>query len=129
MNFQNSNDELGVLNLQFVASSIFVITTIISIVLTYNEIYTLKYNKRIISTEKATNIIKVNRVIITILLITFIYINYKTKEFDLRKGVNTIPDDLSILASYISLIAGLIILYTIFKYGEDAVVSTENPEI
>ena len=89
----------------------------------------LKYNKRLISTELSTKIVKINRTIVTILLATFIYINYKTKELDLRKGIDTKPDDLQILASYISLIAGLIVLYTVFRFGENAIVNTENPDV
>lgn len=129
MNNSSTNEEINILSLQIFSSTLFIITTIVSIVIVYNELHNLKYNERLISTEAATKIVKINRTIITILLSVFIYINYKTKDLDLRKGINTKPDDLQILASYISLIAGLIVLYAVFRFGENAIINTENPDV
>lgn len=130
MVYTNTNsEEIKTLNIQLIASSIFIVTTFISIFITYNEKYNLKYGKRIIDSDIASNIVKVNRSIITILLIVFIYVNYKTREFDRLKGNNITPDNLEIIASYLSLIAGLIVLYIVFKYGEDAITISENSDI
>lgn len=125
----NSKDEINILNLQIVASFLFIITTIISIIITYNEKYYLKYKIKIISDKLNDDITKFNRLTIAILLIVFVYINYKNKQLDKNKGKNSISDDLEILASYFSLIAGLIVLYVTFKYNENSLTLTENPII
>ena len=85
MNNSDSKEEIDLLTLQIFSSILFIITTIVSIVIVYNELSNLKYNKRLISTELSTKI--VNKLIIHVdylLLITSSkvwYINYaKTSE-------------------------------------------------
>lgn len=112
-----------------IVSFIFILTIITSIILTYNEDYYLKYGKRLIDVKKADMITKINRIIIVILFISFLYINYEFREVDTLKGENLTADNLQIIASYLSVIAGLIILYVVFKYGEDVLTTTENPNI
>lgn len=130
MNYTNINDdEIKILDIQLIASLLFIGTTCISIFITYNERYNLKYGYRIIDRKTVSHIVKINRLLITSLLITFIYVGYKTRDLDRIKGNNINPDNLEILASYLSLIAGLIILYVVFKYDEEIINISENPEI
>lgn len=127
MKQKNIEEEINVLYIQIILSSIFLLNISFSIFSTYNEIYNLKYGKRIISSEKISKLTKINRIVGLIILLGFLYVNYKTKEFDKERNRNTKPDDLSIISSYFSIIAGLITLYIVFKYGEDALISGENP--
>lgn len=129
MNYTNTKEaEIKILELQIVASFLFIITTFISIFITYNEDYYLKNGKRIINSKDATKLSKLNRTFIIILLFVFLYINYKNKEIDEIKNNDITPDNLQIFASYLSLIASFIILYVVYKYGEDVIPTTENPE-
>lgn len=129
MNYTTINKEIETLDLQMIISFIFILTIITSIILTYNQDYYLRYGKRLIDTDKAIAITKINRIIIIILLISFLYINYEFKEVDALKGNDLTADNLQIIASYLSIIAGLIILYVVFEYGQENLTTTENPNI
>lgn len=129
MNYTDTKEtEIKILDLQIVASFLFIITTFISILITYNEDYYLKNGKRIINSKDAVKLSKLNRAFIIILLFVFLYINYKNKEIDKIKNNDIAPDNLQIFASYLSLVASFIILYVVYKYGEDVIPTTENPE-
>lgn len=128
MNKNPNNEEINVLYFQILLSTIFLSTILFSIFSTYNEVYNLKFGERIIPSKIISKLTKLNRFIGLLLLFGFLYVNYKTKEFDSQRGRNIRPDNLSILASYISIIAGIITLYIVIQYGEDAFISGENPE-
>lgn len=127
MNYTSTEEKIKVLDLQMLASSVFIITVLISIFITYNEEHFLRYNERILEASKAATVVKINRIVVLIVILCFLYVNYKTREFDERNGRNTTPDQLEIVASYCSLIGALIILYVVFKYSEDSITITENP--
>jgi len=128
--YTDTNDErIRLLNLQILLSIIFIGTTLTAIIISYNERNYLKYNKRFIDKKKSNNIVKINRTIIIILLLGYIYINEKNKELDKRNGIDTTADNLEILASFLTLISALIILYVIFNYRNDDITITENPNI
>lgn len=125
----NNDEEIKILELQLLASTFFIITTLISIFITYNERQRIKYKKGFIDNKYIVSIVKANRVLITIILTIFVYIGYKTREFDKERNNNITPDNLELISSYFSLIGSLIILYVVFKYGEEAIVIVENPDI
>lgn len=129
MNYTNTEKEIRALDFQMIISFIFILATLVSIIITYNESYYLKYGRRLINLKDAKTITKINRIIIIILLFAFLYISYQIREIDAAKGKNLTPDDLQILASYLSILAGLVVLYIVFKYSEDALTTTENPSI
>lgn len=128
MNHYNTKGEIKVLDIQLFLSTLFLITILFSIFSTYNEKYNLKYNKRLIDSNIITKLTKVNRIIGLFILFGFLYVNYQTREFDRIRGKNTRPDDLSIISSFFSITAGIITLYIVFKYGEEALISGENPQ-
>lgn len=128
MRQKNLNNEIDILTLQIILSVIFILTNLFSIFSTYNELSNLKYGKRIVSSKEIAKLTKLNRIIGFLILIGFLYINFKTRKFDQDRNRNTEPDDLSIIASFFSIISGLITLYIAFEYGEVALASGENLE-
>lgn len=128
MNYKSTEDEIKILDLQILLSAIFLLTISFSIFSTYNERYNLIYGKRIIDTNIITKLTKFNRIMGLLILLGFLYINYQTKEFDRARGRNIRPDELSIVSSYFSIIGGIITLYIVFTYGEESLISGENPE-
>lgn len=116
------------LDAQIILSILFIITTIISIILLYNEDIYLKYKKILINPKFGYIITNINKIIIFIILILFIYLNYQQKEQDKSEGNNTHPDNLQIIASILSAISGLIVLYvTLNYYNTNITTSLENP--
>lgn len=127
MSQKSNKEQLDILYLQIILSIIFLSNICFSIFSTYNEIYNIKYGRRIVSSKEIKKLTKFNRVIALIVLFGFLYINYRTKEIDQKEFKNTTPDDLAIMASYFSIIAGIITLYIVFNYGEESIISGENP--
>lgn len=111
----NINDkETQLLYTQMYASILFIITNIISIILTYNNIKKHENKKRLFTSDTEHEITIINRVIITILVIIFTYINYKFYEISKFKNNSNLQRK-EFFASILALIAGFILLYTTIK--------------
>lgn len=106
-----SNKEKELLYLQSYASIVFIITIFVSLILTINNIKKQNNTKRFLSTKTENQINYINRIIITILAITFTYINYSFYEISKQKNNVTIQKD-EYIASILTLVAGFILLYT-----------------
>lgn len=111
----NINDkETQLLYTQMYASILFIITNTISIILTYNNIKKHENKKRLFTSDTEHEITIINRVIITILVIIFTYINYKFYEISKFKNNSNLQKK-EFFASILALIAGFILLYTTIK--------------
>ena len=111
----NINDkETQLLYTQMYASRLFIITNTISIILTYNNIKKHENKKRLFTSDTEHKITIINRVIITILVIIFTYINYKFYEISKFKNNSNLQRK-EFFASILALIAGFILLYTTIK--------------
>lgn len=111
----NINDkETQLLYTQMYASILFIITNTISIILTYNNIKKHENKKRLFTSDTEHKITIINRVIITILVIIFTYINYKFYEISKLKNNSNLQRK-EFFASILALIAGFILLYTTIK--------------
>ena len=119
--------EEKVIDIQLYAVAVSVITTIISLLLTYNQKLE-KQNKKTIFTPKQTlKITKINRITILIVTITFLYVNYMLYKISKKEGENLTPYKLQITSSILVVIAGLITLYVILQSGKETVADVENP--
>lgn len=115
----NINDrETQLLYIQMYASILFIITTIVSIILTYDNIKKHENKKRLFTSDTEHNIIITNRLIITVLVVVFTYINYKFYEISKLKN-NSDLQRKEFFASILALIAGFILLYTTIKSVND----------
>lgn len=109
-----SDKETQLLYTQMYASILFIITNTISIILTYNNIKKHENKKRLFTSDTEHEITIINRVIITILVIIFTYINYKFYEISKFKNNSNLQRK-EFFASILALIAGFILLYTTIK--------------
>lgn len=111
----NTNQkETQLLYLQIYASIILIISTIISAILTNNNIKKHENKQTIFSQKTESKVTIANRVILTILIIIFTYINYKFYEINKETKKSNIQKD-EFIASILTLIAGFILLYTTIK--------------
>lgn len=111
----NTNQkETQLLYLQIYASIILIISTIISVILTNNNIKKHENKQTILSQKTESKVTIANRVILTILVIIFTYINYKFYEINKETKKSNIQKD-EFIASLLTLIAGFILLYTTIK--------------
>lgn len=111
-NFNQKQKDL--LITQFYASVIFIITIIVSTILTYNNILKLQNKKPIFTKNKEKIAIFTNRISLTIIAITFTYINYGFYLLNKQNKKATIQKE-ELIASILTLIAGLILLDSTIK--------------
>ncbi len=115
----NTNEkETKLLYIQLYASIIFIVTTITSVLLTYNNIKKNENKKTLWDTNTENKITITNRIIITILVIIFTYINYEFYEISKQKNRSSLGEK-EFIASILALISGLILLYTTSKSIEE----------
>ncbi|MBR2833311.1 MAG: hypothetical protein IKE75_02650 [Bacilli bacterium] len=120
-------EEIKLLKWQFLLSSFFIISTLISLTLTYNEILKRKKQSPLYSPKEQVNVLRFNRVLASLIATCFIVINVIDKN--VRKKYNDCDEtvaDLQICASMITFIATLIVLYIAFSNSSDDI---ENPEL
>ena len=104
-------DEKELLYLQIFGSIIFIITISVSIILTINNIENLDHKRPIFNQKDENSISFINRLIITIVAITFTYISYQFYEKN-KYGNNKNISKKELLASVFALISTLILLNT-----------------
>ena len=120
-------EEIKLLKWQFLFSSLFIISTTISLTITHNEILKRKNEKTLYTSKEEANILKLNRILASIIALSFIIINVVDKK--IKKKYNECNENIAnanITASALTLIATLIVLYLAFYKDNDNI---ENPEL
>lgn len=119
-------EEDYLLKIQICLSIIFIFTVFVSISLSYNSMISLEGRDKIYSDEDALNVLKLNRVISLLVALGFVLINiydkYVKEKYDLDKG----EANLQILASIMTLISSIIVLYVAFS-SDSSIINNENP--
>lgn len=116
------------IELQILLSIFFIFTTIISIILLYNEDLYIKYKQFILDPKNAYIIASINRIVILIILLLFLYANYVDKNIDILENKDLKADNLQIIASILTIISGIIVLYVTIEYFSTNINSSlENP--
>lgn len=122
-------EEVNLLKWQFILSSIFILSTIISLTITYNQILRRRNETPLYSDVEELYILKFNRLLATGIALGFIVINVIDKKVRAKyNDCNEKVADLQIGASSLTLIATLIVLYIAFSSGGGGA-GTENPEL
>jgi uncharacterized membrane protein YbhN (UPF0104 family) len=105
--------EINLLNLQSIATSIYIISLLISIYITnVDKDRTINPNKK---HKNTINISIFNRVLVLILTFTFLYINYENRKLAIKKGEKPDLFNLQILSSELIVLSSIIVLYVVIK--------------
>lgn len=107
----NNEKQIELVNGQIIGIFLFILTLIVSIIVAYNEKLIRENKSGLFSNKDALNISLINRIVVVILGIYFVYDAYER-----RKVSNSYDDpnsNLQILASWLALIASAIIVYII----------------
>lgn len=121
-------EEAELIKAQIGLSLILLVTTIISISLSYNFLLDLEDKKTIYSDKESYELLIFNRTILFTIALMFLYINIKDKNIKEKYNLEDEFADLQIDASLLNNISALIALYVGLKSGSD-VTSSENPTI
>ena len=128
-NKKHDTREIEATNIQFYALIIVLITSIISIIITYNQKRQLNGNKPIYSGKEIFNITLFNRILILALSFVFLYVNYVFYEVSKEKGEDLKPYKLQLIASILVIISGVIALYVVSLSTTESISDVENPII
>lgn len=123
-------EEVRLLDIQLIATVIYILSLFISIALTYNDKLDVLNEKTLFNEKNTRNLSVSNRVFVVILTIIFLYINYKNIDIAKKKKKNLSPFKLQVTASELSTLASIIVLYTVLTSGEYSIIAgSENPTL
>lgn len=120
-------NEEKTINIQLTAIIISVITTIISVLLTYNQKLELQNKKTLFSPKKTLKLTKINRIVILIITLTFLYVNLELYKISKKEKEDLTPYKLQIFSSILVTIASIVTLYVILSSSKESVSDVENP--
>ena len=121
--------EIKYINYQIIGLCITLITTMIAIVITYNQKLNLEKKKVLFNSKKALSITKINKIVILIVSILFLYINYRLYKISKKEGEDLTSYTLQIVASILVVISGIIALYVVSLSNTETIADVENPNI
>lgn len=124
-------DEVKILDIQIIVTIIYILSLFISYLITYNDRYEIINGKAWLDEKTSRNLSVGNRVLVLILTVVFLYINYKNMDIAKKqKNKNLKPFKLQITASELSILAAIIVLYTVLTSGEYSIIAgAENPSL
>lgn len=125
----NKKEEVKAINIQLVALIIVLFSTIISILITYNQKLNLEDKKTLFDSKESFDITLFNRVLIVVLSFVFLYVNIKLYNLSKKEGENLKSYILQIIASVLAIVSGLIALYVVGLSTTENIVDVENPVI
>jgi formate hydrogenlyase subunit 3/multisubunit Na+/H+ antiporter MnhD subunit len=127
---KKNEQEIKILNIQIITSITVIITIIISILLSYNQKKDLENKKTLFTKKQTHNISYINRLIILITSIIFLFINYKLYQISKKEGEDLKTYYLQILASILTTLAAIIVLYVVsIEPSGEQISDIENPVI
>lgn len=112
---EEKNNEINLLDIQIIASILYIASLSLSIILTYNDRQIAKKEKSILTNTQAANLSVFNRGFIVILTLVFLYTTYQSRENAKKENQKIWPFDLQLCASELSLLATVIVLYVVVK--------------
>jgi len=116
MNSSN-NEEIKLVNGQLIGTSLFILSLIVSLIITYNEKLQKENKEPFLTNEEAINIALINRIVILLLGGYFVYDAFRRKiladENSNDNKFNNLTSNLQITASWLAFISSVIILFII----------------
>lgn len=108
-----TNQQLFIIDGQLVGTILYIISLIISIIVIVNQRKRALNQEEFLTNEESQIITLINKIFIVLLILWFLYLNYKS--YQLAKDTNQSTSSLKsqIFASFLSLTVALITLYVV----------------
>lgn len=120
-----TNKEIDNFNLQIIASLLFIISIIVSIILTYSEKLEI-FNISIISKSNRNKINICNRFFVIFIICIFLYSSFVTKDIVKDKNGNLDEQNIRIFINLVTLVLALLTLYVAVKYQNNITDTGQN---
>ena len=124
-----TDEEINAVNVQLIALVFALLSAFISIVITYNQKLDLENRDTMYNSKQLYRITLFNRILILVLSFVFLYVNYKLYEISKDEGEDLKAYILQIVASVLTIGAGIIALYVVYLSTNENIVDVENPII
>lgn len=112
---EDNTNEVKLLDIQIIASILYIASLGISILLTYNDKQITIKKKPPLTNKQAANLSIFNRIFIVILSLVFLYTTYQSRENAKKQNQKLWSFDLQMTASELSLLATIIVLYVVLE--------------
>ena len=122
-------EEINAINIQLITLILVLFSSIISIILTYNQKLNIENKKGILSPKNSLKLTLYNRILVVIVSLVFLYVNIKLYEISKDEGEDLKSYTLQIMASFFAIISGLIALYVVSLSNTENISDVENPII
>ena len=127
MSKYHKKEEVNTIDVQLVALVITLFTTILSIIITYNQRLEIEEKETLFTPKESLKITLFNRKLILLLAFVFLYVNYTLLKISKEEGEDLKPYRLQIIASILVIASGLIALYVVSLSTTENVSDVENP--
>lgn len=125
-----NNKEVQLIKYQEYATIIYEIVLIVSFLLLYDEEKKKTKGIGIFKSKTRSSILLINRSIVVIICLIFLYANYENYKKIKNNNEDTSSLELQLFGSILVLCAALISIYVVIKnYNKDAISEFENIEI
>lgn len=123
-------EQLFIIDGQLIASILYILSFVATIIVIVNQRKLALNEKGFLTVEESQIIITLNKIFILLLLLLFVYLNYKSRKLAENTNQDTNSLNLQIIASIISLVPALIGLYVVitdFSATNFQTAEIENP--
>ncbi len=107
--------EVRLLDIQIITTIVFIGSLILSIYITYNDKISIENDQGFLSDDKVNFYSIFNRTLVVVLTLIYLYISYENRKIVAKKKGNVDAASLQVLASEISLVSTIIVLYVVIK--------------
>lgn len=132
MKNSKSNNDTFLINLNILSSTIFILASMVSLALTFDEKGNLINGKTYFSNKQTLNISYYNRIVILVAVVISLYVGYKNFEGEKKHSVARYKSSLLLSTNFLSLAGAIIILYVAYLNRKDQTLTSsdiENPLI
>lgn len=131
MNYQNKKEETFLLDLQLISSIVFILTSLVSLAITFDERGSVINGKRLFTKKQTLDISFYNRIIILIAILVSSYVGYKNYKSE-TEAKPKFKSGLLLSTNILTIIGAIIILYVSYLNRQEQTLTAsdvENPLI
>ena len=110
---ESRNEQLSIIDGQLIGCILYIVSLVISITIILNQRKRALGKEEFLTSEESQLLALLNKIFILALILWFLYLNYKAKNFAANTEQDTSALELQITASIISIIPALIGLYVV----------------
>lgn len=126
----NTNKQLFIIDGQLIGAILYIVSIIISIIIILDQRRSVLNEESILTSNESQTLALANKIFILLLILWFLYLNYKSYQFAKSTNQDTSALKLQIFSSFLAVIGGIIGLYVVYTNFSNTNLQTaeiENP--